>query len=249
MSVRTGALPALLALLAGCGGGAPLLHPVHVLPPGEVRAGAGLSGQIAVTKLPIARSPAAAAPAGKLQQLAVAPGVAPWVGGRIGIQGDNEGGLTYSGRSIRIDGRHAFALGSSPGGPALSLGLGASALSAQRPGEGLNGSSVYGGGFDIPILFGVRSSSDLYNLWLGPRVGMEFMSGRVLLNESMSLTDVSARHFYAGFVAGLKVGFRHVHAAIELDGAYHRADGAFAGAKLGLNQFTLTPGGALLISF
>jgi len=167
------------------------------------------------------------------------------VGGRIGIQGDNEGGLTYTGRSLRLDGRHAFRLG----GAALSLGLGASALAAMRPGEDKAGSSVYGGGFDLPILFGARSASDLYSLWIGPRAGIEFLSGRVVLPGTDTLTAVSGRHVSAGLVAGLKVGFRHVHAAIELDFAYHRADGTFAGAKVGLNQLSLTPGGALLLSF
>lgn len=209
-----------------------------------MRAGAGLSGQIALLPLPASKTTDAATTSNKLQQLAVAPGVAPWVGGRIGIQGDNEGGLAYSGRSLRLDGRHAFSLG----GPTLSVGLGASAIAAQRPGEGRDGSSVYGGGLDLPILFGVKSSSDLYSLWLGPRAGFEFLSGRVATDPT-TLADVSARHFFAGFSAGLKVGFRHVHVAIELDGAYHRADGAFAGVKLGLGQFTLTPGGALLLSF
>src|SRR5262249_14255801 len=148
---RGGLLPAFSFFLAGCGGGVPLLHPAHVLPPGEVRVGAGLSGQVALMPLPTTTG--TAANNAKLQQLTAAPGVAPWVGGRIGIQGDNEGGLTYSGRSLRLDGRHAFSLGA----PTLSVGLGLSAISAQRPGEGKDGSSVFGGGFDVPILFGAKS--------------------------------------------------------------------------------------------
>jgi len=188
--------------------------------------------------------PAPAIPA-KLQQLTAAPGVAPWVSARVGIQGDNEGGLTYTGRSLRLDGRHAFSLG----GSSLSVGLGASALGAQRPGEGAAGSSVFGGGFDVPILFGVKSSSELYSIWVGPRAGMEFLSGRVALDTMSPLSGVTARHIFAGVLAGLKVGFRHVHAAIELDFAYHRTDGTLAGTKRGLDQLTLTPGGALLLSF
>jgi hypothetical protein len=239
---RGGVVPALLFALAGCGGGAPLLHPAHVLPPGAVRAGAGLSGQIALRSFPALKGVATPV---KLQQLTAAPGVAPWVSARIGIQGENEAGLTYTGRSLRLDGRHAFSLGA----PTLSVGLGASALSAQRPGEGADGSSVFGGGFDVPILFGARSASDLYSIWVGPRAGMEFLSGRVAIDGMSPLSNVTARHIFAGVLAGLKVGFRHVHAAIELDFTYHRADGVFAGAKVGLSQLALTPGGALLLSF
>jgi hypothetical protein len=242
VSRRGGVVPAFLFVLAGCGGGAPLLHPAHVLPPGAVRAGAGLSGQIVLRPPPAANGVPTPA---KLQQITAAPGVAPWVGARIGIRGDNEGGLTYTGRSVRLDGRHAFSLGT----PTLSVGLGASALAAQRPGGGGDGSSVFGGGFDVPILFGAKSASDLYSIWVGPRAGMEFLSGRVAINSMSPLSSVTARHIFAGVLAGIKVGFRHVHAAIELDFAYHRADGTFADGKVGLSQLTLTPGGALLLSF
>ena len=57
----------------------------------------------------------------------------------------------------------------------LSLGLGASAVSALRPGEGAEGAQVFGGGLDVPLLFGFRSASDLYAFWLGPRVGLELL--------------------------------------------------------------------------
>jgi hypothetical protein len=246
------ALGAIAALgLAGCGGGAPLLHGAHVIHPGDVRVGAGLSGQLTLRKLSPGADPGGQN-IGKLGDLATAPGVAPWVGGRFGIAGDNEAGLTYTGRSVRIDVRHAFPIGQAA---ALSVGLGGSAVAAQRPGEGVDGSSVFGGGFDVPVLFGARSASDLYALWIGPRAGMEFLGGRValaspgLMDAAPVLSDVSARHFFAGFVAGIKVGFRHVHVALELDGAWHHASGSFQDVSTSLSQLTLTPAGALLISF
>lgn len=252
---RLGLLLGASLLLAGCGGGLPLLHSAHVLPPGAVRAGAGLSGQIALLA-PAAASPAtnaanAAKNGAQLEAIAVAPAVAPWVGARIGIQDDNEGGLAYSGRSIRIDGRHAFSLGGAPLPLTLSIGLGASAVTARRLGEPSDGSSVYGGGIDMPVLFGWKSTSDLYSIWLGPRAGIELLKGRLLEDSQNpeSLVDVTGRHIFAGFVAGVRVGFRHVHVALELSGAYHRADGSLAGAAVGLNQFTLTPAGALLTTF
>jgi len=210
-------------------------------------AGAGLTGQIALRDLP-PNSPNNAT----LSDLTIAPAVAPWIGARVGVAGDNEAGLTYTGRSLRVDGRHAFLFGAS-GATALSLGLGASAVIARRPGQEPDGSGVFGGGFDVPVLFGWRSQADLYSVWIGPRAGLEFLSGRAPIasgtSPTLELGDVTARHVFAGFVAGLRVGFRHVHAAIEVNGAYHRVDGSFKPLSTGLNQLTITPGGALIISF
>jgi hypothetical protein len=232
----------------GCGGGAPLLHPAHVLKPGDATIGAGMSGQFAL--VPRSPAPQGDKSASRLEELTVAAGVAPWVAGRVGIDGDNEAGLTYTARTVRIDARHAFALGV----PTLSIGLGASAILADRPESG-TGSSVYGGGADLPILLGITSKSDVYSLWIGPRAGVELLSGRLDTTELTSapvqqeLIDARARHFYVGGVLGMRVGFRHVHVGLELGAAYHHASATFGDASLSINQATLTPAGALLISF
>lgn len=220
--------------------------------------GAGLSGHVSV--LPSGAVPASADPAGtpdnaaraaNLSALAIAPGVAPWVGGRIGLVGSNEAGLTYAGRAIRLDGRHAFKLGEPS---TLSVGLGASAIIARRP-ESTDSGSVYGGGFDIPVLFGYTSAADIYSFWAGPRGGFEILSGSLVSPaQAPGGADpveekVGARRVFAGFVAGARVGFRHVHVALELSGAYQFADGELGDLSMTINQFTLTPAGALLISF
>jgi hypothetical protein len=249
-----------VAVAAGCGGGAPLLHPAHVLPPGELMVGAGLSGELALAHLAFDKLPADQRNRGTLQNLSVSPGVAPWGAGRVGIVGSNEAGLTYTGRSIRVDARHAFAIGKA----ALSIGLGASGLLPQQPSSG-NAHGVWGGGADLPILIGIRSSSDIVSFWFGPRGGFEILSGQVQLSDSagsLSLFDVDGKHFYAGLVAGIRVGFRHVHLALELDGAYHAADGSFrlttpAGvgampapsSSSSVQQLALTPAGALEVTF
>jgi hypothetical protein len=200
-------------------------------------AGAGISGELALSKL--SRSGTNPAGDGRLAQIAAAPGVAPWVGGRIGITGSNEAGLTYTGRNVRLDVRHAFALGTA----ALSVGVGGSVIVAERAGQDAVGNSVYGGGVDIPVLFGVHSKSDLYAFWVGPRVGFEALGGQI------TNTDLSARHFTGGFVAGVRGGFRHIHVALEVDGAYHRANGSFGGASTSVSLFSIAPSGALVISF
>jgi hypothetical protein len=195
-----------------------------------------------------------------LQNLTVSPGVAPWAAGRIGFEGSNEAGLTYSGRTLRLDGRHAFLLGK--GNVAISVGLGASALMAERPGSDQAG-GVFGGGADLPVLLGIRSASDLYAFWLGPRVGFEILSGRTQLTDSSgmgTLYDVSGKHFYTGLTVGARVGFRHVHLALELNAAYHHADGSYQTSPMGMTpggaptsssvqQISITPAGAIVVNF
>lgn len=230
----------------GCAGGAPLLHPAHVLRPGFVSVGAGVSGDLVLMK-----SAPDATDEADLEELSVAPGVSPWVSGRVGLTGSNEAGLTYTGRAIRVDGRHAFSLGA----PTLSVGLGAAALLAQRPESGQDGSSVYGIGFDAPVLLGFQSRSDIYAFWLGPRVGFEVLRGRLQtgavdpVTEEAPLLDVSGQHLQLGFVIGARVGFRHVHVALEAGAAYHWVEGEISDTSVTLEQATIAPGGGLILTF
>jgi len=241
---RARVFPLLAGGLIGCGGGAPLLHPAHALPPGIVSMGGGMSGQVALRQSPTAPNGA------RLQKVAVAPGIAPWVAGRAGLAGSNEAGLTYTARAVRLDARHAFDLE----GPAISVGVGGSLVFPQRPGRGDDETRVRGGGFDVPILFGVRSRSDLYAIWIGPRGGLEFLGGSVLgdtvdPSTGSQFVDISVRHFQIGGVAGLRAGFRHLHVVVELDGAYHHAEGTFGKTPVSVDQVTLTPAGALVVTF
>ena len=128
----------LVALLSGCGGGLPLLHPAQTLPAGEIRAEAGFSANVAAGGLSSAVSAAEAdavatggAPStpgadptfakGALVEASVGPGLAPYGGARVGVGQQFEGGLVYTGRAVRADLRRSFELGSHW---ALSLGAG-----------------------------------------------------------------------------------------------------------------------------
>ncbi len=248
---------------AGCHGSGPLLHPAHVLRPGNVSFGAGLSGDLIVAGA-TAAPPEAGASAGdpaategaarrKLSEITVSPGVAPWASARVGIDGGNEAGLTYTGRALRLDGRHEFPLGEA----SLSLGLGASALFAGAPGPSAGskaaGSDVYGAGLDVPLLLGFRSDADLFALWLGPRLGLELLGGEVRLPAGSAtqgpLVDASGQHLRVGFVLGVRAGFRHVHVALEATATYHHATGQIGGAPVALDQGTVAPGGGLTVTF
>jgi hypothetical protein len=215
--------------------------------------GGGLSGRVALlpAEVPVGEDAEQAfAGAAALEDLTVAPAVAPWVGGRIGFEGSNEAGLTYGGRAIRLDGRHAFKLGT----PTLSVGLGGSVLAARRPGNRADERSVFGGGLDVPVIIGVTSTADIYSLWGGVRGGFELLRGAVPGPAGPPGSDpteeaFSGHHLHAGFVAGLRVGFRHVHVAFEVDGAYHFAGGTIGERAVRVEQLSLTPAGALIVSF
>ena len=100
---------------------------------------------------------------------------------------------------------------------------------------------------------GVRSRSNLYSLWFGPRIGFELLNGQLQLASAtpgtLDVVAATGQHVYGGLVAGMRVGFRHVHAALELDASFHHVSGEVGGASTSLDEVTLTPGGALIVSF
>ncbi|NUP14414.1 MAG: hypothetical protein HOW73_50940 [Polyangiaceae bacterium] len=236
---------------SGCAGSTPLMHPAHTLSPGRVSMGAGVAGHIGALDAAEVTTDDKTEPV--LEDFAVAPGVAPWAAGRIGIEGDNEAGLTYAGRSFRLDFRHAFNIE-----PLwLSIGAGGSALIPRRRDSDSDLGSAYGGGFDVPVLFGWVSDAELYSVWFGPRGGFEYLQGEVLESEVFAsgrddtFIPFSGKHGFVGGLLGARVGFRSFHVALELDVAYHFADGTFGeggGFDASLGQLTISPAGALLLT-
>jgi hypothetical protein len=231
--------------LSACGGAAPLLHPAHALPEGDVTMGAGFSGTapVGAKRLEVDQTAERS-----IEEGAFSAGLAPWVGGRYGFGDGWEAGLTYTGRSIRVDGRHAFDID----GAALSLGLGASGvLPRERDDLGL---SIGGFGGDVPILFGLISDSDVYAGWIGVRGGIELLRGsRTVQPDAMDPTllseEVSGWHAQAGGLLGFRVGFRYIYAAMELSAAMHWAEGSVGASDVMLRQFALAPSGALIVRF
>ncbi|WP_394829975.1 hypothetical protein [Pendulispora albinea] len=260
------------AALAGCGAGAPLLHPARALPLGEIRAAGGLSGQIAVGSaaedLRDAREQSAsrAQPQGDpgtnpsyakgaLVAAAMGPGLAPYFSGRVGIGGGGEGGITYTGRSARLDLRKAF----DDGAWSYSVGAGVTVPFYGRHQGGtlsnVNLDNLRGYGADIPLLVGWESSGGIYKIWAGPRAGWEHVSIENLTSErkdgppNTSGKALSADRFYAGAVLGLAVGFRHVHVALELSGAYNHINGQYNDNNVTVTGVALTPSSALWWTF
>jgi hypothetical protein len=273
--VRASAVPAaLLALgaLSGCGGGMPLLHPARTLPPGEVRAATGVSGNFALgglaDSLTAARNDAATNPnvpgtpgsdptyaKGALVSAAVGPGIAPFVSARVGIGAEAEGGVSYTGRGVRIDLRRSFDLDRRW---SISIGAGGSAAfyGSQQGGDlpAVDLGSLHGYGADVPLLAGWQSRDDLYMAWFGPRGGWEHVEISTLTSEPRpplpsEPISLSANRFYAGGVAGAAVGFRHVHVAIEVDVGYQTVSGTYNATQVTVNGVSATPATALWWTF
>lgn len=230
----------------GCGGASALLHPAHPMPSDGFSAGAGVSRQFASNRVErdIDRARAGAERPltspdeveahlrGVLSEAFVAPGVAPWVAARLGLGGAREAGITYTGRSVRVDVRQAFVREDL----ALSIGLGASGVLSSpdsRPIDSAPANDVdldaRGFGVDVPILVGVRLGSGLFELWAGPRVGFESIWGDLGLlasdGGSVARTQVTGRRWWGTLLAGLSVGVPPVDFRFEMAVGYHALSG------------------------
>lgn len=275
---------ALVVPLVACGGGAPLLHPAHPLPVDAVSFGAGVSGQFAESSVSSAIDQGHAAASGPLNDPATAqayaegvlldalisPGISPWVSARVGLPYALEAGLSYTGRSVRLDGRHVLF----PWGPewALSLGLGASAILLQPDSASSGGTSeegpraeqgldASGWGGDVPILVGYQPLDGFVDVWFGARVGFEHVSGDLRSNVDDATAprfEAEGNRYWAGGLAGFSLGVPPVWLRFELAGTYHAIRGTlttpagqpqlpFGDVEAG--GWSLSPSGALLGKF
>ena len=261
---------AVAALSIGCGGASPLLHPARVLPLGEVRAAGGVSAKFVPGSLQNglnnARANAAAdtdppAPGanptfakGALVSALVAPGAAPFVSARVGIGANFEGGLGYTGRTLRVDIRHAW---NNDQQWTYSLGLGGTAaLYGRQQGIDLpyvDLAAIHGYGADVPFLAGWRSLYGTYELWFGPRVGFEHDVISALTSEPGDVVSaplrLEASRFNAGGVFGFSTGYKHVHVAVELDVSYEYASGSFNDTSVTITGLSIAPATALWFTF
>jgi hypothetical protein len=261
----------LLVALApiGCGGGVALLHPARTLDEGQVRAAAGFSANVGFGRFASALGDARAQTSaisssstradeisvkGALVAASIAPGLAPFIGARVGLGASFEGGLTYTGRGARADVRRSFDLSRHW---ALSVGAGGSAaLQGRHEGVALPDvdlTDLHGWGADMPVLIGYASDGDLYTVWLGPRAGWEQVDVTIVRNGNASsggapsgpAVMLSATRFWGGALVGLAVGFRRVHVSMELDASYASVTGDYAGVRSQLEGVVLAPATAV----
>jgi hypothetical protein len=186
---------------------------------------------------------------------AVAPGLAPFVGARVGVGNAFEGGIAYTGRGVRADMRRSF----DDGNYSLSIGVaGSAALYGRQQGTDLPNvslGSLHGYGADIPVLFGWQSLSGLYSIWAGPRGGFEWVAVETLTSEPKSVTigtppiRLEATRFHAGGVVGIATGFNHVHVALEAGIAYQVINGSYNANEVTVRGLTITPASAVWWTF
>jgi hypothetical protein len=283
VTVRAGAPGLALGalLLSACGGGGPLLHPAHTLPEGDVTFAAGTSGRFTLGGLRSAEKDLDAAATipggartdeerqgftkGALSRAVVAPGVAPFVAARVGLGHHNEAGLSYLGRAVRLDGRHAFEwpkLAFSIGGAAMGA-FADSGRQAQPSPEGDGGGlrtlslrSVSGYGFELPVLFGYRSSADVVKLWTGVRAGFErygYNASIIETPDHSTRAHGKATRFWGGGLVGFSVGLAPIEVRVEVDAAYESVHGELvtAGDELtgDVAGWSLTPAMAISAKF
>jgi hypothetical protein len=263
------------AVTTGCGGGAPLLHPARTLGTGDVRVAGGVSAQVVPGSLGedlrVAREIAGrdasgqsspglpgsnpAYAKGALVAASIAPGLAPFLGARVGVGHHFEGGLAYTGRAVRVDMRRSF-----DDGPwSLSVGVGGSAaLYGRQQGTDLPNvdlGALHGYGADVPLLLGWQSVGGLYTLWVGPRGGFEHIVLETLTSEPKDVTigappiHLDATRWHAGGVLGIATGFNHVHVALEAAVAYQIVSGSYNANAVTVRGLTVTPASALWWTF
>jgi hypothetical protein len=274
-------LALLAVLLSGCGGGGPLLHPAHTLPKGDVTFAAGTSGTFTLGGLRRAEDDLDAAAAipggavspqerrgftnGSLARAVIAPGVAPFIAARVGLGDHNEAGLSYTGHGARLDARHAFewpTLAVSVGGAALGTfaDSGREPQPASPASDGgfreLSLRSTSGYGFELPVLFGYRSSADVVKLWTGLRTGVARYGYNASVIESpigRAAATGKATRWWGGGLLGFSVGLAPVEVRVEVDAAYESVHGSQSTSQGELTGeaagWSLTPAMAISAKF
>ncbi|MEI8254221.1 MAG: hypothetical protein WCJ30_00965 [Deltaproteobacteria bacterium] len=254
---------------AGCATVNPTLTPARVLRPGHGAFDLGTAYQAPVVAAALGAAHTAAGEItrgnntaanqdalarGTIAFAQVPPGPAPYVAGRVGIAGDNEAHFAVAGRTMRLGARHRFWTDST-GDWALTLGVQARVaplavlMDGTVPGVSVASSWLAGG--DVALLVG-RTSSELYDIWIGARAGYTHAGGSL---QSMSLNggaafDATLDRVDAALTLGLRVGFGHVAGMIEAEiaGGYYQAAASF-GASASGGVLALVPAAALRLQF
>lgn len=177
------------------------------LPTGQLRGVPGMRGDQAV------------------QRSALGEGITPIGFGRYGVNRHTDVELAVLGASARVAYRHEWLLADGINrtvwlvSPSLMLGK-AYDREADAARGGVRSS------LEVPLLYSADYGG-VYETWVGPRVGLEYIVGDFTVDTGTS--RVNAAGLRAGAVLGFAAGFRRIHAMIELGAAYEhwwvRADG------------------------
>jgi hypothetical protein len=280
--VRAVLLVALSSAAFGCGAGAPLMHPAHVLGARQMRVAAGASQHVVLgdPKVAIDESRSLGADnhgvpdeqrdafvKGAVAEAIGTPGLAPFVAARAGLGNQNEMGVTYTGRRVRGDLRHAFefedlalSVGAGIGAILPSIGSGSLRTDSGQPKqpEGasigrFDGGSIRGWTIDVPVLLGTHTKPDVVSGWVGGHVLYERFNADLVFDfdsdQPLATAPTDGSRFFAGAVAGLSVGMKPLRIVLEVSGGYQslqadvRTDTVTYGSHV--DGFVITPSFAL----
>ena len=228
------------ACATGCISPAPLLSGGATTPQSRVDAALGGAARIPTGDL---RGVAPARGDQALQRSALGEGVAPVAVARYGINHHTDAELAVIGPSARLSYRHEWLLADginrtvwlvSP-----SFLLGKAYDRDPDPARGGVRASV-----ELPLLYSADYGG-VYETWVGPRVGMDYVMGAFRTESGTS--DVRATGIRAGAVLGFAAGFRRIHAMIELSAAYERWWMHANGERRNRGGFVLIPAFALRV--
>ena len=231
-------LLAALPAMAGCAPAVPMMAGGRTTPRDRVDLALGGAARVPLGDL----APPADAPPELREPLAAgaSSGVAPLLLGRVGLDDAWDLSVLVVGTTLRAELRWDAPLSS-----IAHLVIGAAPYGGYVDGEARQGASParvgrVGGVIPVALTLDV---SGIYEAWVGARVGGEHVAGDVELapmRTSLALTTVRA-----GLVVGLAVGFRSVHALVELAADYEHHHGTLGDTRFERQGIVLTPAFAL----
>ncbi len=217
----------------GCAAINPVLTPARVLRAGQVSVdtGSGYAAPLADTVLGPARVVAATSGMAPLSDAdrttlvraaagygSTPAGIAPYVAVRVGVAGVNELQFAWLGRAVRFGARRVLWTSDVW---AASFGLQARVGYAPGGGDEFASNVTIGNarsvGADAVLVVG-RTSSGLYDVWLGARAGYQHGAASITFDRVQALPFGTAMHRFefAAFL-GLRAGFGPIAGKIELD--------------------------------
>jgi len=221
----------LIVLAAGCAPAMPLVGGGRTTPARRVDLGAGGAARIPLGEL-------AEAAAGDAPLSSAAPGgVAPVASARFGIAGETDAGLLVSGPLARADLRHGLVLADDDMRLSILGSVAGFVGWVDDRADDSDGGALRMGA-EIPLLFGLDVQS-VVELWVGPRVGVERVAGR--MHGAMDAQDLEITAWRLGGVVGVGAGFRHFHALVELGAGWESYDGEHGPAGVSVSGFVLSP--------
>lgn len=251
--------------LPACASINPILAPARVLGPGRVAVdlGSAYNAPVAESTLREAREADErisrgvgsaqdrdALVRGALLYGAAPPGVGTYVSARAGFGNGFEGQLALAGRVGRVGVRRVFWTDEVW---ALSLGVQgrfafvAAALEGPLRGLSVSESRLFGG--DASMVIG-RTSSDLYDLWLGVRAGFTYGNGTMALAQTGTSFDAEGARFDLSGVLGIRVGFGRIAALMELETTFVYAwASSSTGVSASGTALVLVPAASLAYAF